>query len=490
MSPISFTDLTLVAPVLIVSAGALFILLADVFVQPRAWPRAFASVMVLLCAVLAMNIYFPPYQGGGTVFAGFVYADVYSWFVSLLILLGTILAILVGMSAIEAEGIESPGEYYSLLLMTTVGALVFATAAELMTLFIGLETMSMGLYCLCGSALKLRRSTESALKYFLLGSFSSAFMLYGIALLYGLTGSTNLDAISIALANADTLMSHCALALLLVGFVFKLGAVPFHFWAPDVYQGAPTPVTAYMACVVKIAAAAATLRVLWSGFGGQMLFWSGAIWYLAVFTMVIGNLVALRQRSVKRMLAYSSVAHAGYMLVGLLSRGPHYEGGTAILYYLVVYSLMTLGAFAVVQAVSARRSESAHPDDLMYFDGLASRNPFLAFSMAIFMLGLAGIPPGMAGLLGKFYLFSAAVKANYVGLAVIGVLCSAVSSFYYLRIIVGMYFRPSSVEGDDMLLPQTLVFGSAVALCVLGAIFLGLFPSALYEGAASAMQNF
>lgn len=490
MSPVTAKDLAAISPVLILSAGSLLVLLVDVFLQPRNWPRAFGTVLVLLVGVLALGLFYSPFQTGGTVFGGFVYADAFTWFVSLLILCGTILSVLVGMHALEHEGISAPGEYYALLLMTTVGALVFATAAEFITLFIGLETMSMGLYCLCGSALRSRRSAESALKYFMLGSFSSAIMLYGIALLYGLTGSTSVEAVADVLANADTMMGHCALALLLIGFAFKIGAVPFHFWAPDVYQGAPTPVTAYMACVVKVAAVAAMLRVMWVGFGGQVLFWSGAIWYLAVFTMVAGNLIALRQRSVKRMLAYSSVAHAGYMMVGLLSRGPHYEGGTAILYYLVVYSLMTLGAFAVVQAVSARRSDSPHSDDISIFDGLASRSPFLALCMGIFMLGLAGIPPGMAGLLGKFFLFSAAVKANYVGLAIIGVLCSAVSSYYYLRIIVGMYFREGDKECDYKIMEPSMAFGGAVVLCLLGAVFFGLFPSALYDGAAAAMQGF
>lgn len=490
MSIVGLKDIALAAPVLTIGAGSLLLLLIDVFFGKREWPRAFFAIAVLLAALVALGVFYPPFQAGVMAFNGFVYADVFAWFVTLLMLVGTILTILIGIPSVSNEGVESPGEYYTLLLMATAGAIVFATSAELVTLFVGLETMSMALYCLCGSAMRSRRSSESSLKYFLLGSFSSAIMLYGIALLYGITGTTLIEPIAEALARTDTVLAHCSLALILIGFVFKIGAVPFHFWAPDVYEGAPTPVTAYMACVIKTSAVAAALRVLWVGFGAQVLFWSGTIWYVAILTMVLANLTALRQRSLKRMLAYSSIAHAGYMMMGFLARGTQYDGGAAILYYLVVYTIMTVGAFTVVLAVTSKHSAHPHADDISRFYGLADRNPFLALSMAIFMLGLAGIPPGMAGLLGKFYLFSAAVKANYVGLAIVGVLCSAVSAYYYLRVIVAMYFRESDGAEKFELLEPSVSLGSVLTLCVVGVVFLGLFPSRLYDVVAAAMVNF
>ncbi|MBX7145216.1 MAG: NADH-quinone oxidoreductase subunit N [Oligoflexia bacterium] len=490
MTTVGLKDIALSSPVLLIGGGSLLMLLVDVFMGKREWPRAFLAMAILLVALISLGVFYPPFQAGVMAFNGFVYADVFSWLITLLVLFGTMLTVLIGMNVLEQEGIESPGEYYSLLFMATAGAIVFATAAELVTLFIGLETMSMALYCLCGAALRSRRSSESALKYFLLGSFSSAIMLYGIALLYGITGTTLIEPIAEALSRTDTVLAHCSLALILIGFVFKIGAVPFHFWAPDVYEGAPTPVTAFMACVIKTSAVGAALRVLWVGFGGQVLFWSGTIWYVAVLTMILANLVALRQRSLKRMLAYSSIAHAGYMMMGFLSRGTQYDGGAAILYYLVVYTILTVGAFSVVLAVTAKHSANPHSDDISRFYGLAERNPFLALSMAVFMLGLAGIPPGMAGLLGKFYLFSAAVKANYVGLAIVGVLCSAVSAYYYLRVIVAMYFRESDGAEKFELLEPSVALGSVLTLCVIGAVFLGIFPSALYESAAAAMVHF
>jgi len=375
--------------------------------------------------------------------------------------------------------------------------MIFASSAELITMFLGLETMSMALYCLCGAALGRRRSAESALKYFLLGSFSSAFLLYGIALLYGLTGTTSIPAIAGSLAGADQSILFFSLGLMLVGLIFKLGAVPFHFWAPDVYEGAPTPVTAYMACVIKASAVVAALRVLWVGFGGQIVFWSGAVWLIAVLTMVIGNLAALRQRGLKRMLAYSSVAHAGYLLVAFLAHGVELGGGAAILYYLIAYTFMTMGAFAIVLSVTGQASgdqpgeklggDVLQSDDISRFNGLGYRRPVVAIVMSLFMLSLAGIPPGMAGLLGKVYIFTAAVKAQYVGLAIIGVLASAISCYYYLRVIVAMYF----LEGESVTAPArvdasaTPAFVGAVGVCAIGVVYLGLNPEPFYEFARS-----
>lgn len=490
MSEGLLVDFVLTAPILIVSAGALLLLLIDSFTA-RAWARDWFAVLFLVLALLSSVVFFPAYAGGYAAFNGFVYGDLLSWFFNLVLLGGAILSVLLGMRDLNNEGIEAPAEYYSLLLMSTVGAIIFSTAAELITLFLGLEIMSMALYCMCGAATGIRRSAESALKYFLLGSFSSAFMLYGIALLYGLTGTTMIEQIAVAVLKSDQTTMHFAMALMLIGLVFKLGAVPFHFWAPDVYEGAPTPVTAFMACVIKASAVAATIRILWTAFGDLVLFWSGAVWFVVVITMVIGNVVALRQRSIKRMLAYSSIAHVGYMMVGLLAPGAEFGGGPAILYYIVGYIIITMGAFGVVLAVSSKFASSHHPDDITRFNGLGYRQPFLGLAMGIFMLSLAGIPPGMTGLLGKVYIFSAAVKADYVGLAIIGVLCSAVSCYYYLRVIVAMYFveseEPVAMPGE----PANIPLMGVLTVCITGAIFLGIFPSALYDSAAAVvMANF
>lgn len=489
MNQVWIKDLALVSPAIVVSAGALLLILLDSFIK-RPWPRELFTCLVLLGGMFALQMFAPAFVSGSTAFNGLMYADAFSWFFTFLMLVGALLALMLGIHSLKQEGVESPGEYYVLLLISTVGAIIFSTSAELITLFLGLEMMSMALYCLCGAAIGMRRSSESALKYFLLGSFSSAFMLYGVAILYGLTGSTLIEQIAVTISKTDVTAMHFGMALLLIGFVFKLGAVPFHFWAPDVYEGAPTPITAFMACVIKASAVAATLRVLWTGFGQLVLFWSGAIWYLAVFTMVVGNIVALRQRSLKRMLAYSSIAHAGYILVGFLAPGVEFGGGAAILYYIVAYTVMTMGAFGAVLAVTSKYSSSHHPDDISRFNGLGFRSPFLGFAMSIFMLSLAGIPPGMAGLLGKVYIFSAAVKADYVGLAIIGVLCSAVSSYYYLRVIVAMYFvEADGAEPATVSRPSIPLLG-ALSLCIAAAVLLGLFPSALYNSAAIVMASF
>lgn len=475
-------DIVTSAPLIVLTIGALLVMLLEVFIK-GAWPREGITLAVFIGALVALQQVSSTFVDGRTMFSGLMYADTFTLFVTALLIAGSALAIMVGARRLETEGIESPGEYLTLVILATIGAIIFACSAELITMFLGLETMSMALYCLCGAALGRRRSAESALKYFLLGSFSSAFLLYGIALLYGLTGTTSIAGIAGAIGGANEAILFFALGLMLVGFIFKLGAVPFHFWAPDVYEGAPTPVTAYMACVIKASAVVAALRVLWVGFGGQIVFWSGAIWLIAVLTMVVGNLAALRQRGLKRMLAYSSIAHAGYLLVAFLAHGPELGGGAAILYYLIAYTCMTMGAFALVVLVTSCTSGEPNSDDISRFNGLGYRRPVVAIVLSLFMLSLAGIPPGMAGLLGKVYIFTAAVKAQYVGIAIIGVLASAVSCYYYLRVIVAMYFLEgeSSVSSTDTGGPAGPALVGAVAVCAVGVVYMGLNPEPFYE---------
>lgn len=489
-------DLALISPMLVLSLGSFMLLLIEVCARAggtlaaTARSRARFTAVTLLLTGAALWCNRLGYVAEATVFGGVFAVDGVTWFLSALIVVGALLAVMLGSSSLPEEGIEAPSEFYSLYLMSTAGAILFCGAAELITLFVGLEIMSMALYCLCGASIggsgaARRRSAESAMKYFLLGSFSSAFLLYGIALLYGLTGTTVIADIASASPTLDSTMLFLSIGLMLVGLAFKVGAVPFHFWAPDVYQGAPTTITAYMACVIKAAAVGAMLRVFWSGFHEEIIFWSGAVWVIAALTMTVGNLIALRQRSMKRMLAYSSIAHAGYLLTAFLAPGDQFGGGAAILYYLVAYSVMTLGAFGVVVLRTARHSDESLPDDITRFNGLGWRKPALGALMALFMLSLAGIPPGMAGLLGKFYLFSAVVKADYIGLVVIGVLNSAISCYYYLRVIVAMYFvEPEDEQERD--LPITLAAGSALGVCALAVIALGVFPAKL-QGIAAAL---
>lgn len=483
-------DLLVCTPMIVLTAGALLIMMLEVFIT-KPWPRGPVAAWTLVASIGTTAAYAHLYQPGRTVFSELMYADMFSCFFSIIILGGALVTLLMSMRKVEEEGIESPGEFYALQLIATAGAILFVSSAELITLFLGLEIMSMALYCLCGSALGIRSSSESALKYFLLGSFSSAFLLYGIALIYGLSGSMEIADIADMAREVDSATLLVAMGLLLVGITFKIGVVPFHFWAPDVYQGAPTSVTAYMACVIKAAAVGAAMRILWTGFGDMLPFWAGAVWIMAVLTMVVGNAVALRQRSVKRMLAYSSIAHAGYILVGFLAPDETFGGGAAILFYLVGYTVMTLGAFGVVLVVSAPYAKEVHPCDISRFYGLGTRRPFLGALMSLFMLSLAGIPPGMVGLLGKFYIFSAAVKADYIGISVIAMLCSTVSCYYYLRVIVAMYFmdaKDSSVASEPG--PLSVSCAGALGFCAACVVLFGLFPSYLYDGAAAIMASF
>ena len=482
-------DLIFISPLLTLTVGALLMLIYEVFIK-RPWSKGAFAFIVLITAfllnfyLLYNNFYIVP----RTAFSGQIYVDNFSGFVNCFILITAAVAVLLSMSHIETEKINSPGEYYALLLMTTIGALIFNSSAEFITLFIGLEIMSMALYCLCGSATAIRGSAESALKYFFLGSFSSAFMLYGIAILYGLTGSTELLIISHNIGFTDTALPAVAIGLILVGLLFKIAAVPFHFWAPDVYQGAPTPVTIYMASVIKASAVVVSLRVLWTAFPQSLQIWTGAVWTLAILTMTLGNLIALRQRSLKRMLAYSSIAHAGYMMVALLVAAPEYGGAAAVVFYLVAYSAMTLGSFAIVMAIAAPKSGQPLSDDISHFNGLYKKHPLLAALMALFMLSLAGIPPGMVGLLGKFYVFNSAVKAGFVGLAVIGVLNSAVSVYYYLRVVVAMYFIEQTAGEQENKTHVGLPMAAGLTVCALAVILLGLFPSRLYQNAQTAVE--
>lgn len=418
--------------------------------------------------------------GGGAGPVSMIAADDFRWVADWVFIGAAALTVLISFAYLEREQLLAP-EYYVLLLFGTLGMLLMAAGSDLIVIFLGLELMSVAVYVLAGFDRRRARSAEAALKYFLLGAFASGFLLYGIALVYGATGTTNLGLIAaqVSVMTQPGAMLRAGLALLIVGFGFKIAAVPFHMWAPDVYDGAPTPVTAFMATGVKAAAFAALFRVVYQGFAAVAV-WHDMMYWLAIVTMIGGNLFALGQRSLKRMLAYSSVAHAGYLLVAVTAGGP--AGTSALLVYIVAYTLMSVGAFAVLAAKGRAGESDVTIDDL---SGLATRRPWLAFALAICMLSLLGFP-GTAGFIGKWYILIAATSAGQNTLAAILVLTSVVSAGYYLPVIMAMYMKPEPIEAAhvDVLLDR---WGrTAVAAVVVGLLLFGVWPNPLFDLARTA----
>ena len=409
--------------------------------------------------------------------------DQYAIFFDVLFCVAGMLTLLMSMDYLHTINLVV-GEYYVQLLLAVIGMMLMAAATDLIVLFLGLELMSVAVYVLAGIWRPELRSSEAALKYFLLGAFASGFLLYGIAMAYGAFGTTTLGPIADQLPSLTPEQRPLALAavgLLLVGFGFKVAAVPFHAWAPDVYEGSPTSVTALMAVGVKAAAFAAFARVFLHTLGALSVDWSWILWVLAALTMTVGNLAALVQRNIKRMLAYSSIAHAGYLLVGMVGGGE--DGGAAVLFTLLVYAMMTLGAFAVVIAIGRRGEPN---EDIADYAGLGFRYPFLGLCMTVFMLSLAGIP-SLAGFTGKFFLFSAAVEKGYVWLVIIGSLNSTVSIYYYAGVLVQMYMGEGTREVQGVThRPYLLV---TLLVTAVGTVALGLFPSWAHELARSAMAS-
>ncbi|MFN8545138.1 MAG: NADH-quinone oxidoreductase subunit N [Candidatus Binatia bacterium] len=401
-------------------------------------------------------------------FQGTLLADRWALFFVIVIATGAAASLLLSADYLREHDLPA-GEYVALVLLSTAGMAFMVAANDLIVVFVALEIMSVAVYVLAGMLRGDPRSGEAALKYFLLGAFASAFLLYGIAFLYGATGSTRLDLIAQALAR-DGLGTFAAagIALLLVGFGFKVALAPFHVWTPDVYEGAPTAVTAFMAVGVKAAGFAALARVFTTAFGGLSAQWTGLLWVLAVLTMTIGNVTAVTQQSVKRMLAYSSIAHAGYALVGVVVPGA--DAGAGLLFYLAAYTVMNIGAFGVLLALGRRGAPNETLRDL---HGVGFRHPVLGLSMTVFMLSLAGVPPTV-GFAGKFYLFGAAVDAGYVGLAVVGVLNSLISMYYYLGVIVHLYMVEGETEITAPSARPALLF--TIVLALVGTLALGIFP--------------
>ncbi|MFQ5848156.1 MAG: NADH-quinone oxidoreductase subunit N [Candidatus Methylomirabilales bacterium] len=470
------------APFLVLTVTALGTLVLDLFLAPRRrhWLTYLGITGLLLTAVMLVR----GFGGGERVVGGMLILDDFSRFFHLVFLLIAALTVLISVEYVEQEGIPRT-EYYALILFATVGMMVMASAADLIMIFLGLEALSIPLYILAGFLRSHLRSNESALKYLLLGAFASAFLLYGIAFLYGAAGSTRLERIAAYLRHGgawENPLVFLGIGLLLVGLGFKVAAVPFHMWLPDVYEGAPTPVTAFMIAGTKAAAFSALLRAFGSALTPLRPEWVTPLWVLALLTMVVGNVAALTQQSIKRMLAYSSIAHAGYLLVALVAATS--RGFSSVLFYVVVYAFMNLGAFAVVIALARRGEESP---TLASYAGLGSRHPVLAFSMAVFMFSLAGLPP-TGGFMGKFYIFSAAVEAGYVGLAVIAVVCSLISVFFYLRVVVVMYMEePREGYATPALSPAIL---TTLVLATVATLQLGLLPAGVWDLAVRSIRGF
>jgi NADH-quinone oxidoreductase subunit N len=423
---------------------------------------------------------------GTTIGAGMLLFDRMAYSFDLVFLIAALLTIFLSKNFLSQEKIRE-GEYYALLLFAVAGSMLVAHGGDLIVIFLGIEIVSLANYILAGMKRGAVRSYEAALKYFILGSFASGFLLYGIAMAYGATGSTSLAAFQgLTLPLAEPTLLLLAVALLLIGIGFKIAAVPFHLWSPDVYEGAPTSITAFMASVVKVAGFAALVRIAIALGHIPEIPWTSILWALSALTMTVGNLAALRQTNIKRMLAYSSIAHAGYALVGItaaLQKNALTESTiAAVLFYLFAYSLMTIGAFAVVIALGRRGDEAEEMSDL---SGLAERHPLLAAAMAVFMFSLTGIPPTI-GFVGKFYLFSGAIEAELYGLVVVGVLNSVVSAYYYLGPIIKMYFQK---ERGFALPPLSYSLVAGIFVCLFAVLYLGIFPSELFLLARESVRE-
>ncbi len=435
-------NLGVVLPELLMVLFALLVMIADIFTSDRpGGGKAILPWIALVGVVVTIGACAQQWSQSTATFQGMATNDHFALGLRLIILTATAFTILLSAGYIQTVNPQT-GEYYTLLLLCATGMMAMGSATDLIVVFLALEIFSLGLYILTGLNRANPRSSEAGLKYFLLGAFASSFFVYGAALIYGATGSTQYDAIAQALAGgiAEPTLLYPGIGLLLVGFAFKVSLVPFHMWTPDVYQGAPTPVTAFMSVGTKAAAFAAFIRVLVMVLPETQAAWGWVLAILAILTMTLGNLAALRQQSLKRMLAYSSIAHAGYILVGLAAGNT--AGADGALFYLFTYAFMNIGAFAVVMVLEKGQENDALQHRAA---GLSTRRPFLALVMAIFMLSLTGIPP-LAGFFGKLMVFNAAVDGGWAWLAAIAMLNSAVGAYYYLRVIVAMYFDQASEE--------------------------------------------
>jgi NADH-quinone oxidoreductase subunit N len=463
-------DMRLIMPELALVVAASLILLVSFHRKGSALAVLLATAGLLVAMMLSIQQWDNPSSG----FAGMVTVDNFGVMFKVLFCLGSLISILIAYRFLQVKGIERP-EFYSLMAFSTMGMMVMANTTDLIVMFLGLEIMSVPLYVMAGFARRSAQSNEAGVKYFIMGAFATAFLLLGIAFVYGASTTTDLR---LLVANFGTIAAnsggylYAGAALILIGFGFKVAAVPFHAWVPDVYQGAPTPVTAFFSVGPKAAGFAVLLRIFIYGFGAMPEL-TTVFWVLAVLTMTVGNILAIRQDNVKRMLAYSSISHAGYILVALSVGGR--EAISSAVFYLVGYAMFNLGAFAVLTVLETRKGTSCEFSELT---GLGRTNPVLATVLAVFMFALSGFPPTV-GFFGKLYIFGAAIKAGYIGLAVIGVLNSFVSVYYYLRVIKTSFF--DDVSGQPVPATLTPAIFAALVITLIGTLALGIFPQQLLD---------
>ena len=474
------TDLAAIVPMLCVTLAALACMGAEAFrAKGERMPIGVLGLVGLVGAAVSTVILWDRNAGS----FGVIVADNFGLFVTMVLAIVGVLTILFSSQVVERDGLPS-GEYYALMLFSIVGMIMMSTATDLLVIFVALEILSLAVYVLTAIRRDHLPGTEAAFKYFLLGAFSSAFFLYGIAFTYGVTGSTRLAAVGSYLSAqsmTDNPMILLALGLLLVGFAFKISAVPFHMWTPDAYEGAPAIVAGFMSTGVKAAAFAAFARVFLSAFAPFKDDWAPVVAVVAIATMVLGTVVGVAQSNLKRMLAYSSIAHGGYLLVGLVAANQ--VGKAAILFYLQAYSVTNIAAFGVIAMLGTREAAN---DSLRDYAGLWYARPALAALMTVCLLSLGGLPP-TAGFIGKWYIFSAAVSAGYYGLAIVGVLTSVISVFFYLRIVVMMYMA----ERDGAPAPARLgaVGLAALAVSTAAIIYLGVLPTPVLDLAARSIAT-
>lgn len=486
-------NLTLIAPELIIGVAAVVVMMVDAFARRgQRWLTGGLSIIALIAAGAASIWLGAGWRGPHTAFNGMIVLDQLRLSFNLIFVIVSILTILIAAAWMDIERLPA-GEFHALLLFATCGMMLMGSAGDLVIIFLGLEILSIATYVLAGFRRTDVRSNEASLKYFILGSFASAFLLYGIALIYGATatetlpGTTNIATIAGRLNySLYPPLLLAGIAMLLVGFGFKIATAPFHVWTPDVYHGAPTPVTAFMAAGPKAAGFASFMRIFVFGFpiatavastgGYAHKSWLAALAIMAALTMTVGNVAAIVQNNVKRMLAYSSIAHAGYALVGFVAAGAATDPAqrsaalTSVTFYLLTYAVMNMGAFAIVTLIARRNDRHNEVDD---YNGIGFLSPVLAFSLSLFLLSLLGMPL-TAGFMGKVMVFTTAVRQGYVWLVVIGVLNTAISAYYYLRLIIVMFFRERNAPWDSPRIPISVSI--ALVLTIVGVLYLGLFP--------------
>lgn len=472
-------DLNPIMPELIMAGLGLLLLVLEIFIKEKSILAltALAGIAVIYCFIG---------NSCGITFNGMFITDPYSKFFKYIFLICLALSILISIKYLEIEK-SLFGEYYILLIFATLGMMMMASSGDLILLYLGLELMALSTYILAGFLRHDEKSTEASIKYLLMGAFSSALLLYGITMIYGLTGTTNIRAVSLYF-SLNKLTENYSLVLAIVFFIvsfgFKIAAVPFHMWAPDVYEGSPTSITAFMSVGPKAAGFAVIGRIFLTSFAGMHIEWSFIFSVLAILTMAIGNIIALSQTNIKRMLAYSSIAHAGYALLGIIPENT--LGLSGMLNYLFIYTFMNLGAFSIIIML---HSEGNSYEDISDYKGLAKSHPLISLLMLIFMFSLTGIPP-TAGFIGKFYLFNALIDAGYSLLAIAALLFSVISAFFYLRIVMYMYMNDSKTGSKEQVsLSLSPALGIAIFATVIMVLYIGVFPQHFLVYAKNAILS-